>query len=365
MGRRIQDMRRISVKLLFAVIISFLATNLIFILISRLVLSRYIQEEKMNVSAYNLLAFGLISMAVVVFIFVFLVLIRSHIRYLKEISEQVQKISNGDLGATIHVRGKDELAELSQNINKMSAQLRTKFNREREIEQAKNELISSVSHDLRTPLTSIVGYLDLIKKRANLDDETLDSYLYIVDSKANYLTDLIEELFDYTKLTSPDLQLQRNEVDMKRLLQQVIGEYEPILKREGIDVQTSFASESVVLIDVEKMVRVFQNLLENAKKYSEKPSVLEVNQEIDEDSLIISFRNSINISEKLEVEKLFDRFYRGDESRTDANGSGLGLAIAKQIILLHQGDIRAELQHNKLTFFIKLPLTQESLENHK
>ncbi|WP_318618525.1 HAMP domain-containing sensor histidine kinase [Priestia megaterium] len=358
-------MKRISVKLLFAMIISFLVANLTFVLFARFVLNSYIQEKNLNVSAYNLLAFGLISIAVVIFVLVFLVLIRSHIRYLKEISEQVQKISNGDLGATIHVRGKDELAELSQNINKMSAQLRTKFNREREIEQAKNELISSVSHDLRTPLTSIVGYLNLIKKRENSDDETLDSYLYIVDSKANYLTDLIEELFDYTKLTSPDFKLQRNEVDMKRLLQQVIGEYEPILKREGIDVQTSFACEWNVFIDVEKMVRVFQNLLENAKKYSRKPSVLEVNQEIQGDSLVISFTNSINISEKMEVEKLFDRFYRGDESRTDANGSGLGLAIAKQIIQLHQGDIRAERQHDKLTFFIKLPLTQESLENHK
>jgi signal transduction histidine kinase len=357
-------MKRISVKLLFAMIISFLVANLTFVLFARFVLNSYIQEENMNVSAYNLLAFGLIFIAVVIFVLVFLVLTRSHTRYLKEISKQVQKISNGDLGATIHVRGKDELAELSQNINKMSAQLRTKFDREREIEQVKNELISSVSHDLRTPLTSIVGYLDLIKKRENVDQETLDSYLYIVDSKANYLTDLIEELFDYTKLTSPDFQLQRNEVDIKRLLQQVIGEYEPILKREGIDVHTDFACEWNVVIDVEKMVRVFQNLLENAKKYSKKPSVLEVNQKVQEDSIVISFTNSISISEKIEVEKLFDRFYRGDESRTDANGSGLGLAIAKQIIQLHQGEIRAKQQHDKLTFLIKLPLTQESLKNH-
>ncbi|KRD91469.1 histidine kinase [Bacillus sp. Root147] len=357
-------MKRISVKLLFAMIISFLVANLTFVLFARFVLNSYIQEENMNVSAYNLLAFGLIFIAVVIFVLVFLVLTRSHTRYLKEISKQVQKISNGDLGATIHVRGKDELAELSQNINKMSAQLRTKFDREREIEQVKNELISSVSHDLRTPLTSIVGYLDLIKKRENVDQETLDSYLYIVDSKANYLTDLIEELFDYTKLTSPDFQLQRNEVDIKRLLQQVIGEYEPILKREGIDVHTDFACEWNVVIDVEKMVRVFQNLLENAKKYSKKPSVLEVNQKVQEDSIVISFTNSISISEKIEVEKLFDRFYRGDESRTDANGSGLGLAIAKQIIQLHQGEIRAKQPHDKLTFLIKLPLTQESLKNH-
>jgi signal transduction histidine kinase len=153
-------------------------------------------------------------------------------------------------------------------------------------------------------------------------------------------------------------------VDIKRLLQQVIGEYEPILKREGIDVHIDFACEWNVVIDVEKMVRVFQNLLENAKKYSKKPSVLEVNQKVQEDSIVISFTNSISISEKIEVEKLFNRFYRGDESRTDANGSGLGLAIAKQIIQLHQGEIRAKRQHDKLTFLIKLPLTQESLENH-
>ena len=85
-----------------------------------------------------------------------------------------------------------------------------------------------------------------------MDDQTLDNYLYIVDSKANYLTDLIDELFDYTKLTSPDFQLQRNEIDMKRLLQQVIGEYEPILTREGIEIQTNFACEWHAFIDVEK-----------------------------------------------------------------------------------------------------------------
>lgn len=204
-------------------------------------------------------------------------MVRRKILYLKMITESVNDIANGKLGMTIEIKGNDEITKLVNNINLMSIELGNKFEYERQLEKAKNELITNVSHDLRSPLTSIIGYLDLLRKGQYSDKEQLHDYLETTHSKSKRLGVLIDELFEYTRLTSPDVKLNFSKIDLASLLEQMIGEYIPIFENEKLSIEKSISEEEIIVeIDVEKMVRVYENLFMNAIKYSIKPSELQV-----------------------------------------------------------------------------------------
>ena len=186
-------------------------------------------------------------------------------------------IANGKLGLTIEMKGNDELSRLAENVNSMSTELANKFEYERQLEMAKNELITNISHDLRSPLTSIIGYLDLLRKGKYSNQNQLIEYLDTSYSKSKKLESLINELFEYTRLSSPDVKLNMNEADLAGLLEQLIGEYVPIFEKEKLTVVKAIPEDTILAaIDVEKMVRVYENLFMNAIKYSVKPSKLSI-----------------------------------------------------------------------------------------
>ncbi|MFJ7982851.1 histidine kinase dimerization/phospho-acceptor domain-containing protein [Lysinibacillus xylanilyticus] len=342
--------KKLSIQLLTAIAISFMISVIIIGSILLYVLG-YFFENPNDVTLYNLLwAFAVI----LTFIISLLVIIRKKIKYLQHITESVQAIANGKLGNTIEIKGNDELSQLAANINYMSKELENKFNHERQIESAKNELITNISHDLRTPLTSIVGYVDLLRKKEYRDDEQLNEYLETIYSKSQNFKKLINELFEYTKLTSPDLKLNFTEVELGRLLEQIIGEYIPILEKEGLDIQKSIPEEDIhVSMDIEKMVRVYDNLLINVIKYSMKPSIIKVDLHVVGIKAILSISNQVENLPIQDVTKLFERFYRGDKARKEDGGSGIGLAISKRIIELHGGIIKADYRGGWLIFTIE------------
>ncbi|MGX2962045.1 HAMP domain-containing sensor histidine kinase (plasmid) [Peribacillus sp. JNUCC 23] len=344
--------KKLSVQLLTAIAISFIISVII---VSNILLRgmEYFFENSnfISVTLYNLL---LISAVILTFILSFLVMIRKKIKYLQHITESVQTIANGKLGYTIEINGNDELSQLAANINYMSKELENKFEHERQIENEKNELITNISHDLRTPLTSIIGYVDVLKRKEYRDDEQLYDYLEIIFSKSQRFRKLIDELFEYTKLTSHDLKLNFTEVELGRLLEQIIGEYMPILEKEGLDIQKSITEEDIyVSMDIEKMVRVYDNLLMNVIKYSMEPSIIKVDLHIVGIIAILSISNQVENLPVQDVNKLFERFYRGDKSRKEDGGSGVGLAISKRIIELHGGTIEADYREGWLTFTIE------------
>lgn len=295
-----------------------------------------------------------ITTVILTFIISLLVMIRRKIKYLQHITDSVQTIANGKLGTTIEIKGNDELSQLAKNINYMSKELKSKFEHERQIVSAKNELITNISHDLRTPLTSIIGYVDLLRKKEYRDDEQLYDYLETIYSKSQNFSKLINELFEYTKLTSPDLKLNFTEVELGGLLEQILGEYMPILEKEGLDIQKSITEEDIhVSMDIEKIVRVYDNLLMNVIKYSKKPSILKVDLHIVGIKAIFTISNQVENLPVQDVNKLFERFYRGDMARKEDGGSGIGLAISKRIIELHGGTIDANYREGWLTFTIE------------
>lgn len=337
---------KLVAKILVAVGISFFTTFgvIIIILISPL--------GDLITSFFSTLTF--FSVMILIFIGVFWLMLRKKILYLKLITESVHDIANGKLGLTIRIESKDELAQLGQNINYMSKELENKFEYERKLEKTKNELITNVSHDLRTPLTTIVGYLDLLKKGTYDSEKQLQEYIETIYSKSQRLKHSIDELFEYTRVSSPDIKLNLKKIDLTGLLQQIVGEYIPIFEKNSLNVQISILNEEImVFIDIEKMVRVYENLFINAIKYSLKPSELSIRFERVGNKAILKISNIAEKPLAGDINKLFERLYTGDKDRRNKQGTGMGLAISKRIMELHNGNIYAKYKDERLTFVIE------------
>ncbi|GAB6513550.1 HAMP domain-containing sensor histidine kinase [Bacillus cereus] len=346
---------KIIIKLLGAVAIGFFISFGLTILIVQYVIDPFfIKHEDFGMFEVRLAMLFLFTFAILNFIVIFLLLVRKKIVYLKLISENVNDIANGKLGLTIGIKGKDELTQLAQNINYMSKELENTFEQERQLERTKNELITNVSHDLRTPLTSIIGYIDLLKRGQYNSNIQLQEYLETTYSKSQRLKYLIDELFEYTRLSGIDAKLNLNEVDLSGLLEQIVGEYIPIFEKESLIVQRSIAEETIpIFIDVEKMVRVYENLFMNAIKYSMKPSELSICLELIGNKAILKVSNKVERPPVSDPNKLFERFFRGDKARKGDQGNGLGLAISKRIVELHHGNIHAEYKDGWMSFIVE------------
>ncbi|MFJ7647375.1 sensor histidine kinase [Lysinibacillus sp. NPDC097279] len=354
---------KLSFQLLVMIVISLFGTILVMSILSRPIfeLIRLTMNNKdLVVVQAGLAFFGWFSIAIVTFVLIFIMLVRKKIMYLKLISETVQHIASGQLGQTIEIKGKDELSQLAHNINYMSKELEHKFIHERQIEKEKNELITNISHDLRTPLTSIIGYLNLIKDGQYKNQEQLQEFFETLYSKSQRLKLLIDELFEFTRLSGTDVTLNLSNVDMASLLQQIVGEYIPIFEEQQLNVQISITEEDIpVLIDIEKIVRVYENLFINAIKYSQKPSDIFISFEAENNTAVLKVSNKMESPPMDDVNKMFERFFRGDKARMDAKGTGLGLSISKRIIELHHGDLRALYKDSWITFIVMLPIEEE------
>ncbi len=355
--KNIKLRNKLTVRLLSSFAISLFFSLFISLLTSQLFLY-YITYKNIEMNTTNASIFIIFQFLVIIFSFIacFLFLIRNKLKYLKHISDSVQQIANGNLGFNINIMGKDELTLLAQNINFMSNELENQFQHEREIEKGKNELITNVSHDLRTPLTSLIGYLDLLKKGNYSDSEKYNEYLEITYLKSQRLKLLIDELFEYTRLSNPNINLNLCEVDMSDLLQQIVGEYIPIFEKEKLNVIKSIEVKAPVLIDIEQVVRVYENLFTNTIKFSMKPSELQISLQVKGNYVIFKIMNQVEEKPSKDLNSLFERFYTGDKARVSNQGGGLGLAISKRIVELHNGKIYAEYDNEFLSITVEYPL---------
>ncbi|AZV56179.1 HAMP domain-containing sensor histidine kinase [Clostridium sp. AWRP] len=286
------------------------------------------------------------------FLTMFYFITNKKMKYIENISSGLIEISRGNLDYRIKSQGRDELALLSNNINFMAEELNNKMKVEREEERIKNELITNVSHDLRTPLTSIKGYLALIKDKRYEDETQMKQYINIAYNKSEKLEELINDLFEYTKLTNNAVNLNRQSISLNGLLEQLIEELVPICEETGVTITRNFPKHKfLVYLDPNKTARVFENLFINAIRYSIKPGDVEVSLKEQKGGAVISIKNKCEPVSKEEVDKLFDRFYRVDKSRSsNTGGSGLGLAIAKSIVEIQGGKIKAEYSSGYMIF---------------
>lgn len=286
------------------------------------------------------------------------------VKYFRLISKGTEEIAKGNFDLYLDTKGNIDLSNLAENINSIKIGYKKALEEHVKNERLKSELISNVSHDLKTPLTSIITYVDLLKREDSTEEEKED-YIKILDSKAKKLKVLIEDLFEVSKINSGKLELAKEKVDIVDLIYQVLGECSNCYEEKHIDFKLkSFASEVVLSLDGKQISRVIENVVYNALKYSMENTRIYINIENKADEVIISFKNIAAYEMNFDVEEIFERFKRGDESRnSEVEGSGLGLAISKSIVELHGGKMYIEKEGDLFKVFIALKLQQRGIIN--
>ena len=352
---------RVVVNIIYSTVIAcmvmvFLVTNLSMIgqyaaergMENSLVLLFY-RPGTMIVLLYVLLGIGVFSVS-------FLLLQSRSMRYISRISSAMREIAEGDLNITLDVEGDDEFADMAENLNNMVEELRQLMDKERESERTKNELITNVAHDLRTPLTSIIGYLELLSGPVKLNEEMQKKYLDITYKKSKRLQKLIEDLFGFTKLNYGKISMKVSKVDIVKLLSQMLEEFYPNFMEKNLAYELqSNVTVKVITADGNLLARLFDNLINNAIKYGSEGKKIIVKVDATDTVVTVSVTNFGYVIPKEELPLLFEKFYRVEQSRSvNTGGTGLGLAIAKNIVDMHGGTIGVTSDLNGTVFTVKL-----------
>ncbi len=224
-------------------------------------------------------------------------------------------------------------------------------------EQRKNDLIVYLAHDLKTPLTSVIGYLNLLLDEPQISEGLRSRYTGIALDKAQRLEDLINEFFDITRFNLTALVLEPEWINLSRMLEQITSEFEPILAEKGLWWNARITPDIQLMCDPDKIQRVFDNLIRNAVNYSYADTEVTLAMEPVESAVKICVQNHARTIPPEKLSHIFEQFYRVDASRTaTTGGAGLGLAIAKEIVELHGGSIAAESKKDSILFTVLLPL---------
>lgn len=295
------------------------------------------------------------------FFMIFMVLLNwRRFRYSQQLSESVTHIAQGHFDDEVPVRQKNEVSLLAENVNLLVERLKLSLDEERRTERSKNELVTNVSHDLRTPLTSIIGYLGLIDQDRYRDEVELRHYVQIAHAKAQRLNVLINDLFEYTRMSSGNMPLRTTVVNMPELMNQLLEHYRLPLEEAGMIGTFLNRSEGVemrILAEPDKLVRVFENLLSNAMIYGREGRKVDVILSAEGDAVVVEVVNYGEPIPQDDLPYLFDRFYRVDKARTGRDGgSGLGLAIVKGLVEKHGGSIQALSDERSTSFRVRLPM---------
>lgn len=281
-------------------------------------------------------------------------LLKKVVAYVYEVQAATGKMFDQNVS---YIEMSPELSEIAANINQLKQEAESNARLAKENEQRKNDLIMYLAHDLKTPLSSVIGYLTLLRDESQISKELREKYLSITLGKAERLEDLINEFFEITRFNIYDITLQYTKINLTRLLEQLVYEFKPMLKSKNLQCNLCVDDDIMLRCDADKIQRVFDNLLRNAVIYSFENTDITISAQCQEDTVSIIFCNHGDTLPEEKLNRIFEQFYRLDAARsTSSGGAGLGLAIAKQIVELHNGTIVAESQEDQNKFSITLPL---------
>lgn len=284
---------------------------------------------------------------------VYIVLLIKNLVYLDKIMVGAKAGAEGKLNYKIDEKGRGHLRELAHDINNIKEGLKKSVENEMKSENMKTELITNVSHDLKTPLTSIINYIDLLK-RENIEPESARDYVSILDKKSQRLKVLIEDLFEASKAASGAMELNITKIDIGQLLKQALGENDERFIESKLEVKLNIPNEKIFINgDGKRLYRVFENLIFNIVKYSLTNTRVYIDMFKENDEVTIVMKNISAYELSFDTNEITNRFKRGDDSRS-TEGSGLGLAIAKSIIELHNGNFKVEVDGDLFKSIIKL-----------
>lgn len=249
-----------------------------------------------------------------------------------------------------------EMGFLELKLNESKTILEKRERDAREAEQRKNDLVVYLAHDIRTPLTSVIGYLELLKETPDLPIEQRAKYLSITLDKAYRLEQLINEFFEITRFNLQSIPLNRENIHLSYMLLQMAEEFYPILTPGGKSVRLDVPEDLSLYGDPDKLARVFNNILKNAAAYSYPDTVIEIRARQERNAVRITFTNQGPQIPEAQLNAIFEKFYRLDSARSSSTGgAGLGLAIAKEIVTAHKGTISASSGPEGTVFTIELP----------
>nr|WP_315023855.1 HAMP domain-containing sensor histidine kinase [uncultured Aminipila sp.] len=273
-------------------------------------------------------------------------------KYFDVIVEGVEQLANEDGNKIVMT---SELDFMEEKLNQVKNELAKRAEAKEEAEKRKNDLVIYLAHDIKTPLTSVIGYLSLLDETIDMPLEQKAKYVHITLEKAYRLEKLINEFFEITRYNLESIPLNKESIDLYYMFVQIADEAYPALVASNKKVKIHASENLTIFADSEKLARVFNNILKNAISYSPPNSIIDIYGEIQGSNAIIRFENP-GVIPKEKIDVIFEKFYRLDYARSTATGgAGLGLAIAKDIIKLHGGSIEASCEDAKIIFKITLP----------
>ena len=289
-------------------------------------------------------------MLFIVIMLLFIFFIYGRVNYINKLNNSVESISKGDLSVRAPIKYKNELTSLAEGINSMTEELENRDSNEK-------EFITNISHDLRTPLTTIMGYIKMIQEKKYENSQELDKYINIIDRKSSYLNRMLEDFFYYSKVRSNDIKKENVRINLNESLMQILDGEEESFNKNNLKLDVSICRENLYLCaDPMLIARTFQNIISNSLKYSKEGTTVNIsldNNVIDKKDYAIFKVSNIpydDIKEQ-DAKKLFDRMYKMDKSRNN-KGSGLGLSITKEIVRNYEGFTKAYLEGRYICFEI-------------
>lgn len=280
--------------------------------------------------------------------------IKKPLQYLDDMIDAAKSLSHPTDDVIVLPR---ELNDIQNELNLAREQALRNIDAANEAVQRKNDLIMYLAHDLKTPLASVIGYLNLLQDEKELPEELRERYLGITLDKAERLEDLINEFFEIARFNLSNITLQYSRINLTRMLEQTIYEFAPMLKEKGLTCDFRVTEDMMLRCDAEKLQRVFDNILRNAVLYSFDGSQIHIAAQRQAETVVLKFTNHANTIPQEQLNRIFEQFYRLDAARnTSTGGAGLGLAIAKQIVELHGGTITAKSANERIEFTVILPI---------
>lgn len=277
-------------------------------------------------------------------------------RYFNEVGAGInQLVEEADGEITLS----PELDVIAAKLNQIKSNLKKRERDAREAEQRKNDLVVYLAHDIKTPLTSVIGYLSLLDEAADMPDEQRTKYIGVTLEKAYRLEALINEFFEITRFNLQSITLCKEKINLSLMLQQMADEFYPILAPSGKQIEVTASDALTLWGDPDKLARVFNNILKNAIAYSYPGSTIAIRAMQQGSNMVIFFANQGNPIPAQKLDMIFEKFFRLDASRsTQSGGAGLGLSIAKEIITAHGGTIIAQSDQQRTVFAVTLPLEE-------